>query len=51
MDVLWNRQIDLHVILRTLPADSWTVIGDNTTGVFVRERLNPLIVSWTLPKS
>jgi len=35
MDVLWRRQVDLHTILKTLPADSWTVTG----GVFVREKL------------
>jgi hypothetical protein len=40
MDVLWRRQVDLHIILKTLPADSWTITG----GVFVREKLNPLIV-------
>ena len=37
MDVLWQRQVDLHIILRTLPADSWTV----TDGIFVREKPIP----------
>ena len=37
MDVLWQRQIDLHIILRTLPVDSWTIID----GVFVREKPGP----------
>ena len=28
MDVLWQRQKHLHVILRTLPADCWTVTDE-----------------------
>ena len=31
MDVLWQRQESLHIILRTLPASCWTVAG----GVYV----------------
>lgn len=27
MDVLWQRQESLHIILRTLPAGCWTVTG------------------------
>jgi len=27
MDVLWQRQESLHIILRTLPADCWTITG------------------------
>jgi hypothetical protein len=33
MDVLWQRQVDLSTILKSLPADSWTITED----VFVRE--------------
>jgi hypothetical protein len=40
MDVLWHRQVDLRTILRTLPADSWTI----TDGAFVREKLSSLII-------
>jgi len=32
MDILWLRQTDMTTILKTLPADSWTV----TDRVFVR---------------
>jgi len=31
MDVLWQRQEYLHIILRTLPASCWTAVG----GVYV----------------
>lgn len=31
MDILWQRQVDLSTILKTLPADSWSVVD----GVFV----------------
>jgi len=37
MDVLWRRQGDMFTILKTLPADSWTV----TDNVFVRESRAP----------
>ena len=42
MDVLWRRQVDLSTILKTLPADSWTI----TDNVFVREKLGSPIASW-----
>ena len=35
MDILWRRQVNLSTILKSLPADSWTV----TDGVFVRGSL------------
>lgn len=35
MDILWQRQVDLSIILKTLPVDSWTA----TKGIFVREEL------------
>ena len=41
MDVLWRRQTSLSTILKTLPADSWTV----TDGVFVRRKLTFLLSS------
>jgi hypothetical protein len=41
MDVLWQRQVDLCTILKTLPADSWTV----TDGVFVRQKLSSSLAS------
>jgi len=37
MDVLWRRQGDVSTILKTLPADSWTV----TDNVFVRKSYAP----------
>ena len=47
MDILWQRQVDLSTILKTLPADSWTVTGN----VFVREKLRSPVVSRPLPIS
>jgi len=35
MDILWQRQVDLSTILKTLPADSWSIAND----VFVRGKL------------
>lgn len=32
MDVLWQRQVDMSTILKTLPAGSWT----DTNNIFVR---------------
>jgi len=29
MDVLWQRQKHLHIILRTLPADCWVISYEN----------------------
>ena len=37
MDVLWRRQVNLSTILKSLPADSWTVIDR----VFVRGSYAP----------
>jgi len=37
MDILWRRQVDLSTILKTLPADSWTVADD----IFVRGSYAP----------
>jgi len=34
MDILWRRQVDLCTILKSMPADSWTITND----VFVREK-------------
>ena len=47
MDILWQRQVDLSTILKTLPADSWMV----TDNIFVREKLRSLVVSQPLPIS
>lgn len=41
MDILWQRQVDLYIVLKTLPPDSWTIAD----GVFVREILCSLIIS------
>ena len=35
MDVLWRRQTNLPTILKTLPADSWSV---DDGGAFVRKK-------------
>ena len=41
MDILWQRQVDLSTILKTLPADSWSI----TDRVFVRGKLPFLFAS------
>jgi hypothetical protein len=45
MDALWCRQTILSTILRTLPADSWSV----DDGVFVRKKLTYPFVSQASP--
>ena len=44
MDVLWRRQTILAIILKTLPADSWSFNG----GTFVRRKLTFLFASQAL---